>query len=157
MIKILIDCFGGDHSPEANVDGALAALAKMPTLHLILTGDEAILHDYLKDKTYDASRLEIVHAPEVIGCEERPIDVIRLKKESSMIKAVRMLRDRDDIAAMVSIGSTGALVAAALTRIGRVKGVIRPAFCPILPTMDGGIVGICDSGANVEVTIFAGS
>ena len=69
-----------------------------------------------------------------------------------MIKAVRMLRDRDDIAAMVSTGSTGALVAAALTRIGRVKGVIRPAFCPILPTMDGGIVGICDSGANVEVT-----
>ena len=82
MIKILIDCFGGDHSPEANVDGALAAMAKQPDLHLILTGDETILQNYLKDKTYDASRLEIVHAPEVIGCEERPIDVIRLKKES---------------------------------------------------------------------------
>ena len=152
MIKILIDCFGGDHSPEANVDGALAAMEKMPDMYLILTGDEGILQNYLKDKTYDSSRLEIVHAPEVIGCEERPIDVIRLKKESSMIKAVRMLRDNDDINAMVSTGSTGALVAAALTRIGRVKGVIRPAFCPILPTMDGGIVGICDSGANVEVT-----
>jgi len=69
-----------------------------------------------------------------------------------MIKAVRLLRDRDDLNAMVSTGSTGALVAAALTRIGRVKGVIRPAFCPLLPTMEGGIVGICDSGANVEVT-----
>ena len=68
-----------------------------------------------------------------------------------MIKGIRMLRDRDDIAAMVSTGSTGALVAAALTRIGRVRGVIRPAFCPILPTMDGGLVGICDSGANMEV------
>ena len=152
MIKIIIDCFGGDHSPEANVDGALAAMAKMPDLHLILTGDETTLQNYLKGKTYDASRLEIVHAPEVIGCDERPIDVIRLKKESSMIKAVRLLRDQDDINAMVSTGSTGALVAAALTRIGRVKGVIRPAFCPILPTMDGGIIGICDSGANVEVT-----
>lgn len=152
MIKILIDCFGGDHSPEANVDGALAAMAKLPDLHLILTGDETTLQNYLKGKTYDASRLEIVHAPEVIGCDERPIDVIRLKKESSMIKAVRMLRDCDDINAMVSTGSTGALVAAALTRIGRVKGVIRPAFCPILPTMDGGIVGICDSGANPEAT-----
>ena len=152
MVKMLIDCFGGDHSPEANVDGALSAMANLPDLHLILTGDENILQNYLRDKKYDVSRLEIVHAPEVIGCEERPIDVIRLKKESSMIKAVRMLRDRDDIAAMVSTGSTGALVAAALTRIGRVKGVIRPAFCPILPTMDGGIVGICDSGANVEVT-----
>ena len=152
MIKILIDCFGGDHSPEANVDGALAAMTNYPDLYLILTGDETILQNCLKNKTYDASRLEIVHAPEVIGCEERPIDAIRLKRESSMIKAVRLLRDRDDINAMVSTGSTGALVAAALTRIGRVKGVIRPAFCPILPTMNGGIVGICDSGANVEVT-----
>ena len=152
MIKIIIDCFGGDHSPQANIDGALAALAKNTDLYLIFTGDENTIRDYLAEKNYDPERVEIIHAPEVIGCDERPIDVIRLKKESSMIKAVRMLRDRDDINAMVSTGSTGALVAAALTRIGRVKGVIRPAFCPILPTMDGGIVGICDSGANVEVT-----
>ena len=152
MIRIVIDCFGGDHSPEANIDGALMALAKMPDLCLILTGDESVIGKHLEGKTYDKGRVEVVHAPEVIGCDERPIDVIRLKRESSMIKAVRLLRDRDDVNAMVSTGSTGALVAAALTRIGRVKGVIRPAFCPILPTMDGGIVGICDSGANVEVT-----
>ena len=152
MIKIVIDCFGGDHSPQANIDGALSALSKMPDLYLVFTGDEKVIQQHLDGKTYDASRIEIVHAPEVIGCDERPIDVIRLKKESSMIKAVRLLRDRDDLNAMVSTGSTGALVAAALTRIGRVKGVIRPAFCPILPTMDGGLVGICDSGANVEVT-----
>ena len=152
MIKIIIDCFGGDHSPQANIDGALAALAKNSDLFLIFTGDVHIITDYLAGKQYDASRVEIVHAPEVIGCDERPIDVVRLKKESSMIKGIRMLRDRDDINAMVSTGSTGALVTAALTRVGRVKGVIRPAFCPILPTMNGGIVGICDSGANVDVT-----
>lgn len=152
MIKIIIDCFGGDHSPQANIDGALAALAKNSDLFLIFTGDEHIINNYLAGKQYDASRVEIVHAPEVIGCDERPIDVVRLKKESSMIKGIRMLRDRDDINAMVSTGSTGALVTAALTRVGRVKGVIRPAFCPILPTMNGGIVGICDSGANVDVT-----
>ena len=152
MIKIIIDCFGGDHSPQANIDGALNALEKMLDLYLIFTGNEKTINDYLAGKTFDANRVEVIHAPEVIGCDERPIDVIRLKKESSMIKAVRMLRDCDDINAMVSTGSTGALVAAALTRIGRVKGVIRPAFCPILPTMNGGIVGVCDSGANVEVT-----
>lgn len=152
MMKILLDCFGGDHSPEANVEGGLRALEAFPDLYLILTGDEAALKACLAGKTYDAARLEIVHAPEVIGCDERPIDAVRLKKESSMIKAIRLLRDRDDIAALVSVGSTGALVTAALTRIGRVKGVIRPAFCPILPTMNGGLVGICDSGANVEVT-----
>ena len=152
MIKIIVDCFGGDHSPQAPLDGALAALAKNPDLHLLLTGDEATLKAALAGKAYDAARLEIVHAPEVIGCDEKPTDVIRLKRNSSMMKGIIMLRDEDDIAALVSTGSTGALVTGALVRLGRIPGVIRPAFCPILPTMDGGIVGICDSGANVEVT-----
>ena len=152
MIKILIDCFGGDNCPQAPVEGALAALSKNPELYVMLCGDEAILQKELEGKTYDSSRVEIVHAPEVIGCDEKPTDVVRLKRNSSMMKAIILLRDRDDISAMVSTGSTGALVTGALVRLGRIPGVIRPAFCPILPTMDGGIVGICDSGANVEVT-----
>ena len=152
MIKILIDCFGGDNCPQAPVEGALAALAKNPELYVMLCGDEAILQKEIEGKTYDTSRVEIVHAPEVIGCDEKPTDVVRLKRNSSMMKAIILLRDRDDISAMVSTGSTGALVTGALVRLGRIPGVIRPAFCPILPTMDGGIVGICDSGANVEVT-----
>ncbi len=152
MIKILIDCFGGDNCPQAPVEGALAALAKNPELYVMLCGDKAILQKELQGKTYDSSRVEIVHAPEVIGCDEKPTDVVRLKRNSSMMKAIILLRDRDDISAMVSTGSTGALVTGALVRLGRIPGVIRPAFCPILPTMDGGIVGICDSGANVEVT-----
>ena len=152
MIKVLVDCFGGDHCPQAPVDGALAALAAMKDLHVILTGDQTILEKELEGKSYDRDRLEIVHAPEIIGCDEKPTDVVRLKRNSSMMKAIILLRDRDDIAAMVSTGSTGALVTGALVRLGRIPGVIRPAFCPLLPTMNGGIVGICDSGANVEVT-----
>ena len=152
MIKIIVDCFGGDHCPQAPVEAAVNALAKNKDLHLILTGDETILHQCLEGKSYDAARLEIEHAPEVIGCDEKPTDVVRLKRNSSMMKGIIMLRDRDDIAALVSTGSTGALVTGALVRLGRIPGIIRPAFCPILPTMDGGIVGICDSGANVEVT-----
>ena len=152
MIKIIVDCFGGDRSPRAQVEGSLAALAKNPDLYLILTGDEALLKAELEGRSYDSSRLEIVHAPEVIGCDEKPTDAIRLKRNSSMIKAMIMLRDEDDIAGMISCGSTGALVTGALVRLGRIPGVIRPAFCPLLPTMSGGIVGICDSGANVTVT-----
>ena len=152
MIKIVLDCYGGDRGPSACVDGAVAALAAMPDLSLVLSGNSEELTALLASRSYDASRVELLHAPQVIGCDERPTDVIRLKRESSMIKAIRMLRDDDSVAAMVSTGSTGALVAAALTRIGRLRGVIRPAFCPILPTMNGGIVGVCDSGANVEVT-----
>ena len=152
MIKILVDCFGGDKSPQAPVEGALAALAKNKDLYILLLGDEQILQKELAGKAYDAQRLEVVHAPEVIGCDEKPTDVVRLKRNSSMMKGIIMLRDQEDIAALVSTGSTGALVTGALVRLGRIPGVIRPAFCPILPTMDGGIVGICDSGANVEVT-----
>ena len=152
MIKIIVDCFGGDHCPQAPIEGALKALATYPDLYILLTGDEAVLQKELEGKTYDKSRLEIVHAPEVIGCDEKPTDVVRLKRNSSMMKGIILLRDRDDIAALVSTGSTGALVTGALVRLGRIPGVIRPAFCPLLPTMDGGIVGICDSGANVEVT-----
>ena len=151
MVKIIVDCFGGDRSPDANIDGALAALAGIPDLYLILTGDEAIIRGRLQGRAYDASRLEIVHAPQVIGCNEIPTDAIRQKRDSSMMQAIMMLRDSDDIAGMVSTGSTGALVTGALVRVGRLRGVIRPAFCPILPTMAGGITGICDSGANVTV------
>lgn len=152
MIRIIVDCFGGDRSPEANVDGALKALEEINDLSLILTGDEEKIRHCLEGKTYDAERIFVVHAPDVITGEEKPTDAIRLKKESSMMKAVRILREDEDIAGMVSTGSTGALVAASLLRIGRIRGVIRPAFCPILPTMNGGVVGICDSGANVDVS-----
>ena len=152
MVNILLDCYGGDHSPEANLKGARLALEAMPDLRLILTGDEAQLKAGLTGMDYDKARLEIVHAPEIIGVGEKPTDAIRIKKESSMMKAIRMLRDDDDMHGMVSVGSTGALVAASLTRIGRVPGVIRPAFCPILPTLKGGLVGVCDSGANVDIS-----
>lgn len=150
MVKIIVDCFGGDHSPDANIDGALAALASNSDLYLILTGDESLIRSRLGGRSYDSSRLEVVDAPQVITCEDKPTDAIRLKRNSSMMKAIMMLRDSDDIAGMVSVGSTGALVTGALVRLGRLEGVIRPAFCPLLPTMDGSLVGICDSGANVE-------
>ena len=151
MVKIVLDCFGGDKSPAANIEGALAALAEYEDLALILTGDETVIREELtKSGTAESERLTIVHAPEVIGCDEKPTDAIRLKKESSMMKAVQLLRQDDSVSGMVSVGSTGALVCAAVLRVGRLRGVCRPAFCPILPTMNGGIVGICDSGANVE-------
>ena len=152
MVKIVVDCFGGDHSPDANIEGAVSALEKFSDLYLILTGDEEIVKSKLEGKKYDRERLEIVHAPEVIGCDEKPTDAIRLKRESSMMKAVKLLREDDSVSGMVSVGSTGALVAAAMLRIGRIRGIIRPAFCPVLPTMNGGLVGICDTGANVDIT-----
>lgn len=153
MIRIIVDCMGGDHSPDAQVQGAVNALRNHPDLTLILFGDETAIRTLLDaEKNFDRDRITVIHAPEVIGCDEKPTDAIRLKKDSSMMRAVRMLREEDDIAGMVSCGSTGALVAAAMLRIGRLRGVIRPAFCPVLPAMSGGIVGISDTGANVDIT-----
>lgn len=177
MIRIILDCCGGDHCPDAPVEGAIKALQDHPDLTLILTGDEAVLsqklveykntektvvltNEEIASEAFDTeefwtskeARLFIVHAPEVVGCDEKPTDAIRLKKESSLMKAIYLLREHEILGGMVSTGSTGALIAAAMLRIGRIPGVIRPAFCPILPTMNGGIVGICDSGANVDIT-----
>ncbi len=152
MIRLCIDCFGGDHSPEANVGGALLALKTFPDLSVLLFGDEAKIAAVLEKATYDKSRVEIVHAPEVIGCDEQPTLAIKQKANSSLMRAIERLRTDEDVHGIVTTGSTGALVAAATLRLGRVHGVKRPAFCPILPTMKGGIVGVCDSGANVDIS-----
>lgn len=150
-MKLVIDCFGGDKSPSANIEGAILALKEHDDLSLILTGDEEKIMAELARLGFEGERVEIVHAPDVITGEDKPTDAVRLKKESSMIKAIRILRDDDTVAGVVSTGATGALITAATLRIGRIEGIRRPAFCPILPTMNGGIVGICDSGANVDI------
>ena len=147
-----MDCLGGDNSPRANVLGALKAMEKYPDLRMVFTGvQEDIERELAAAGQTDRSRIEIVHAPEAITGEDKPTDAIRLKKNSSMVMGLRMLREDPEIAALISTGSTGALVAGATLRIGRLPGIRRPAFCPILPAMTGGIVGVCDSGANVDI------
>lgn len=150
MIKIIVDTLGGDKSPDVNIMGAVEALNKLEDLHIILVGDENVIKQKLVGQKYDEKRLEILHAPDEISCNDKPTDAIRNKKESSMYKSFELLRSNEDINALVSTGSTGALLAGAVLRIGRIKGVKRPAFCPILPTMKGSICSICDSGANVD-------
>ena len=151
MIRLIIDTMGGDNSPDAPVEAAIKALAAHEDLYIIFTGDEQTVRETVaKYGPADESRYEIVHAPDVITGEDKPTDAIRLKPESSMMKAIKLLRTNDDIDGMVSTGATGALVAASTVRIGRIRGVIRPAFCPIVPSLKGGITGVCDSGANVD-------
>lgn len=151
MIKIVLDCFGGDFSPSANVQGAVEYLKENKDVYIILTGKEEVLKKELENYTYDKSRLEIQNADDVISLEEKPTEAIR-RPNTSMIRAIDIVRQDDSVAGMVSLGSTGALLAGAFLRVGRLKNVLRPAFCPILPTLYGGHVAICDSGANAECT-----
>lgn len=150
MIKILVDTLGGDNSPSANVEGAVKALSSIEDLEVVLVGDEKVVSEQLKNFTFDASRLSIVHAPDEISCNDKPTEAIKTKKESSLYKCYEILRTDETVHGMVSTGSTGAILAGAVLRLGRIKGIKRPAFCPILPTMKGSLVGICDSGANVD-------
>lgn len=150
MIKILVDTLGGDNSPSANVEGAVKALSSIEDLEVVLVGDEKVISEQLKNFTFDTSRLSIVHAPDEISCNDKPTEAIKTKKESSLYKCYEILRTDETVHGMVSTGSTGAILAGAVLRLGRIKGIKRPAFCPILPTMKGSLVGICDSGANVD-------
>lgn len=151
MIKIIVDAMGGDKSPFVNVEGAVKALNEISDLHITLIGPEKQIDELLGKYKYDKTRLETIDATDVITCNDRPTDAIKNKKESSLVKAYELLRSSDDYGGLVSIGSTGAILVGAITRIGRIKGVSRPALVPVAPTLsDKGLVALCDSGANAE-------
>lgn len=148
MYKIVVDCFGGDNSPNANVEGAIAALGKKDGFDLILTGDKTAIETELKKLKYDKSRVEIVNAEQIISCEEQPTDAVKNKPDSSMMKGFSALKEGAD--ALVSIGSTGALLVGSVLKIGRIKGVSRPALAPLLPTVTDSFVLFLDAGANAD-------
>ncbi len=150
MIKIVLDCLGGDKSPAVNIEGATLALQKIEDLEIYAVGKENEITELLKNYNYDKNRLRVVNAGDEITCNDKPTEAIRLKKDSSLVVAIDLLKKNEDMNALVSIGSTGAVLTGAVLKLGRVKGVKRPALCPILPTINGGIVAICDSGANVD-------
>jgi len=150
MIKIAVDTLGGDNSPIANIEGAVTALNSNNDIFIYLVGDENVINEKLKNYSFDSERVKVIHAPDTITCNDKPTDAIRLKKESSLYKCIELLKSDENVNALVSRGSTGAILAGSVLKIGRIKGVKRPAFCPIIPTMNGGIVGICDSGANED-------
>lgn len=150
MIKVAVDAFGGDNSPLANVSGTVRALNEIKDLEVFLVGKEDVLNELLAPLKFDKERLHVVHASEIITCNDKPTEAIKTKKDSSLCKCIELMKGSEDINALVSVGSTGAILAGAVLKIGRIRGVKRPAFCPILPTMSNSIVGICDSGANVD-------
>jgi len=149
MTKIVIDAMGGDFAPRQQVLGAVDALNKDKDLYLILCGDETQIKEVLAECKYDESRIEIVHTTEVIDMNEVPTKAVKTKKDSSTVVAFRLLKEgRAD--GLVSSGSTGAVLTAGVLVLGRIKGVSRPALCPIIPNHKGGGTFLCDCGANLE-------
>ncbi|MDO5110931.1 MAG: phosphate acyltransferase PlsX [Clostridia bacterium] len=149
QLRIAIDAFGGDNAPQAVVEGCVQALAKHNDWVAILSGDEARIRTELAKYSYDDKRVEVIHAPEVITCEEQPTVAIKRKKESSLVRALQAVKD-GQADCVLSAGSTGALLAGATLIIRRLPGVKRPALAVLLPTVKGSRILMLDSGANTD-------
>lgn len=152
MIRVALDAMGGDHAPQAEVEGAVRALAELPPGFAIqLVGrQEAIEAELAKYPEVDRSRLQIVHAPDVIGMEEKPLAAVRRKQQSSIV--VGLGRHRDGEAdAFVSAGNTGAVLAASTLLLGLHEGVERATVGTLFPTAHLPVL-VLDAGATVDAS-----
>ena len=149
-MKVVIDTLGGDYAPFEIIKGAVDAQNKHTDLTIVLCGNVKQIEDVLKTMKYDKNRCEIVSAPDVISNDEVPTVAIKEKKNSSLAVAFDILKRDEEVAGLVSAGSTGAILAGGFLKIGRIKGVSRPALCPFLPTKNGDYVLVADCGANMD-------
>ena len=149
-MKILIDAFGGDNSPQEVIAGTVAAVKARKGFTAVLVGNKEILDVHISRYGYPQDRIEILDAKQVITCEEEPTVGVRTKPDSTICKAFKELKDNEDAKAFVSAGSTGAVLVGATLKLGRIKDVARPALCPVIPTLNGKNVFLMDSGANAD-------
>ncbi|MFA7056158.1 MAG: phosphate acyltransferase PlsX [Candidatus Cloacimonadales bacterium] len=147
-MRIALDAFGSDKAPFPEVEGAVLAIKENLCSKVYLVGDEKILNQELAKYYYDKEKIEVVHASEVIGMTDVPAEAARKKKDSSMVKAIHL--HKDGLAdGVVSAGNSGAMMAASLFVLGRIKGVLRPAIAITFPTKSGSEI-ILDVGANTD-------
>ncbi len=149
-MQIALDAMAGDHGSEELIAGALLA-TKQADLKVCLVGDETLLNkhfDKLAVSSDSAHLITIVHASQVIGMDEHPVDAIRKKKDSSVMVAFDLVRQgRAD--AVVSAGNSGATMAAGVRRLGRLNGILRPGIASAFPTQKKPVI-LMDIGANVD-------
>ena len=142
-MRIAIDAHGGDHAPDAVVEGIRQAKEKWPDLKIILIG----LKDMEDQLALDG--VEFLPVTEKIEPEDKPTQAVRRKKDSSIVVGCQMVRKKE-ADAFISGGNTGALMAAGFFHVGRLKGVDRPALAPVFPTLNGKGILVLDVGANPE-------
>lgn len=145
---IAVDAFGGDNAPQAIVQGVAAASLKNDT-KFVLTGDEGIIKSILKSIPHNHETISVFHAPEKIEMDEHPAEAVREKRNSSMVAAMNLLRNKE-VDAVISAGNTGAILVSAISYVRRIQGISRPALGTILPA-DKNPVILIDGGANVDV------
>jgi glycerol-3-phosphate acyltransferase PlsX len=151
-MKIALDAMGHDDGPGPLVEGAVLALREFTQISkLYLTGDTAQLEALLKKHACNDSRIEIVHTTQVVEMHDSGIDAVRKKKDSSVSRAVDLIKS-GDAEAIVSAGNTGAAVAACTIKLRMLPGIDRPAIAAMMPTEKGRHFVLCDAGANPDPT-----
>lgn len=145
---IALDAMGGDFAPVVTAEGAIETVNENDDIEVILVGDESAIKKELSGKRYPQNRLKIYHASQVVEMHEPTSIAVRKKKDSSIRRAVELVKNKE-ADAVVSAGHSGVAMATALLFIGASKGVDRPAIATIMPTLKGAFV-LIDAGANVD-------
>ncbi|HZR17183.1 MAG TPA: phosphate acyltransferase PlsX, partial [Verrucomicrobiae bacterium] len=148
-MRIAVDVMGGDHGCGVVIEGALRALqADKRITTLFLVGDKAEIHAALPQRGFRDHRVRVIHASEILTMEDKPVAAVRKKKDCSIVRATELVRE-GKADALVSVGNTGGIFAAATFKLGRIEGLDRGGIATIIPTPDRQFV-LLDSGANIE-------
>jgi phosphate acyltransferase len=145
---VAVDAMSGDYGPESIVEGAVLAVKEWGH-SVALVGDEQELLDSLLKYDYDTEKVRVIHSTEIIGMNDSPSIAVRSMEDSSVVKAIRAVAEKECIG-VFSPGNTGATMAAALLHMGRLPGVLRPPIAAPIPRETGSPVLLLDAGANVD-------
>lgn len=148
MVTIAVDAMGGDNAPGEIIKGTVEAVQERSEITACLVGKEEVIREELKKYTYNEAQIEVRNATEIIETGEPPVNAIRRKKDSSLVVCMNMVKN-GEADALVSAGSSGAILVGGQVIVGRLKGVERPPLAPLIPT-EKGVSLLIDCGANVD-------
>jgi glycerol-3-phosphate acyltransferase PlsX len=147
-MRIALDAMGGDYAPAVNIEGAIETVNDIEGIDIILVGDESSIKRELDSKKYLPNRISIKHASQVVGMDESPAVAIRKKRDSSINRAIELVKN-GEADGFVSAGHSGVVMATALLLLRTSPGVDRPAIATIMPSLKAPFV-LIDAGANLH-------